>query len=171
MGHETKDCRSSRPVNQNHQQQPPAPQNQQQHQQRGNRGCFQCGAEGHFKRDCPQLNQNQNNNNNNNQGNGNNNGGNNNDNGARGRVFMLGQGEARNDPNVVVRYSWSLHREARSLWDMAVCAMLKTLHYFILNTYIGFYNYASAKHLTTYLIWNTFHIVRLNFTYYLLCSI
>ncbi|KAF5803229.1 hypothetical protein HanXRQr2_Chr06g0268871 [Helianthus annuus] len=74
-------------------------------------------------------------------------------------------------PISVVRYSWSLHREARSLWDMAVCAMLKTLHYFILNTYIGFYNYASAKHLTTYLIWNTFHIVRLNFTYYLLCSI
>ncbi|MFS8002721.1 hypothetical protein Hanom_Chr13g01205391 [Helianthus anomalus] len=50
----------------------------------------------------------------------------------------------------VVRYSWSLHREARSLWDMAVCAMLKTLLYFVLNTYIGFYNYASAKDLITF---------------------
>ncbi|KAM0047415.1 putative transcription factor interactor and regulator CCHC(Zn) family [Helianthus debilis subsp. tardiflorus] len=89
IGHEAKDCRSSRPANQNQQPQPPAPQNQQQ-QQRGNRGCFQCGAEDHFKRDCSQLNQNQNNNN---QGNGNNNGGNNDDNGARGRVFVIGQGE------------------------------------------------------------------------------
>ncbi|KAJ0716539.1 putative transcription factor interactor and regulator CCHC(Zn) family [Helianthus annuus] len=98
MGHEAKDCRSPRPANQNQQLQLPAPQNQQQ---RGNRGCFQCGAECHFKRDCPQLNQNQNRNNNNNQGNGNN-GGNNNGNEARGRAFVLGQGDARNDPNVVM---------------------------------------------------------------------
>ncbi|KAJ0591390.1 putative transcription factor interactor and regulator CCHC(Zn) family [Helianthus annuus] len=91
IGHEAKDCRSSRPANQNQQLPPPVPQNPQQQQpQRGNRGCFQCGAEGHYKRDCPQLNQNQNNNNN--QGNGNNN--NNNGNEARGRAFMLGQGDA-----------------------------------------------------------------------------
>ncbi|KAF5813523.1 putative nucleotidyltransferase, Hydrolase [Helianthus annuus] len=103
MGHEAKDCRSPRPANQNQQPQQPAPQNQNQQQQpqRGNRGCFQCGAEGHFKHDCPQLNQNRNNNN---QGNGNNNGGNNNNNGneARGRAFLLGRGDAVNDPNVVM---------------------------------------------------------------------
>ncbi|KAM0067794.1 putative transcription factor interactor and regulator CCHC(Zn) family [Helianthus debilis subsp. tardiflorus] len=104
MGHEAKDCRSPRPANQNQQPQLPAPQNQnhQQQPQRGNRGCFQCGAEGHFKRDCPQLNQNQNRNNNQGNGNNNNGGDNNNGNEARGRMFVLGQGDARNDPNVVM---------------------------------------------------------------------
>ncbi|KAJ0442576.1 putative transcription factor interactor and regulator CCHC(Zn) family [Helianthus annuus] len=98
MGHEAKDCRSSRPANQNQQLPPPAPQNQQQQPQRGNRGCFQCGEEGHYKRDCPQLNQNRNHNNNQGNGNNNNNGGNNNNNGneARGRVFVLGGGDAMN---------------------------------------------------------------------------
>ncbi|XP_021971396.1 uncharacterized protein LOC110866560 [Helianthus annuus] len=45
VGHEAKDCRSPHPVRQNQ------PQQQQHH---GNiRGCFQCGAEGHIKMNCP----------------------------------------------------------------------------------------------------------------------
>ncbi|KAJ0846729.1 putative transcription factor interactor and regulator CCHC(Zn) family [Helianthus annuus] len=106
-GHMARDCRSQHPANQNRQQQQAPPNQRQQRQQQGNnKGCFQCGAEGHFKRNCPQLNQNQNNNqrngNHNGNNNGGNNGGNNNGNGAQGRVFVIGQGEARNDPNVVM---------------------------------------------------------------------
>ncbi|KAJ0616592.1 putative transcription factor interactor and regulator CCHC(Zn) family [Helianthus annuus] len=103
VGHEAKDCRSARSANQNQQLPPPAPQNPQQQPQCGNRGCFQCGAEGHFNCDCPQLNRNQNNHNNQGNDNKNNNGGNNNNgNEARGRAFVLGRGDAVNDPNVVM---------------------------------------------------------------------
>ncbi|KAJ0447472.1 putative transcription factor interactor and regulator CCHC(Zn) family [Helianthus annuus] len=140
MGHEAKDCRSPRPANQNQQPQQPAPQNQQQQQQpqRGNRGCFQCGAEGHFKRDCPQLNQNRNNNN---QGNGNNNGGNNNNNGneARGRAFVLGRGDAVNDPNVVMGKTlgilWSLHREEQVVVGFGFMNVIRTYNYFEITYY------------------------------------
>ncbi|KAF5787422.1 putative transcription factor interactor and regulator CCHC(Zn) family [Helianthus annuus] len=90
MGHEAKDCRSQFPARQN-QQQP-----QQQQQQGNNRACFKCGATGHMRKDCPEMNQNRNNN----QGAGNNEQ-NNNAGNARGRAFVIGAGEARNDPNVV----------------------------------------------------------------------
>ncbi|XP_022040207.1 uncharacterized protein LOC110942750 [Helianthus annuus] len=59
-----------------------------------------CGSEGHFKRDCPQLNQNANNNGNNNTRNYNNNN-NNGGNGARRRAFTIGACDARIDNNVV----------------------------------------------------------------------
>ncbi|XP_022003331.1 homeobox protein 5-like [Helianthus annuus] len=62
-------------------------------------------SKGHFKKDCPQLNQSTNNNGNsknNNAGNhNNNNNGNNSRNGARGRAFTIGTGDARNDGNVM----------------------------------------------------------------------
>ncbi|KAI3794785.1 hypothetical protein L1987_37424 [Smallanthus sonchifolius] len=96
MGHLAKDCR----VDLQNKQTPP---------RNAPKGCFECGKEGHFKKDCPQLRRNGNGNGNGNNhqggnGNGNNHqggNGNNNGNGAKGRAFVIGSGEARNDRNVV----------------------------------------------------------------------
>ncbi|KAJ0752632.1 putative nucleotidyltransferase, Ribonuclease H [Helianthus annuus] len=97
VGHEAKDCRAPQPKQQQQQTQPNQRQQGQQSQQgQGSRkGCYQCGAEGHMKRDCPQLKQNTGGNN------AGSNGGNNGGNVARGRGFTIGAGEARNDSNVV----------------------------------------------------------------------
>ncbi|KAI3774094.1 hypothetical protein L1987_48637 [Smallanthus sonchifolius] len=90
-GHAAKDCRGEL-------------QAKQPFQQPGStRGCFECGKEGHIRKNCPQLKKGGNGNHNpnqNNNGNGRNNG-NVGGNGAKARAFVLGSGEARYDHNVV----------------------------------------------------------------------
>ncbi|KAI3762548.1 hypothetical protein L1987_52979 [Smallanthus sonchifolius] len=49
---------------------------------RMNQGCFECGDPKHIRKDCPKLK-------------------NRNDNQARGRAFVMGAGDARQDPNIV----------------------------------------------------------------------
>ncbi|GKG08289.1 putative reverse transcriptase domain-containing protein, partial [Tanacetum coccineum] len=55
VGHATKDCRI-RPANNNNNNNNNYRNNNYNNQQ-GN-GCFECGAQGHFKRNCPKLNNN-----------------------------------------------------------------------------------------------------------------
>ncbi|GJV68350.1 putative reverse transcriptase domain-containing protein [Tanacetum coccineum] len=54
VGHATKDCRI-RPANNNNNNN--NNRNNNNNNQQGN-GCFECGAQGHFKRNCPKLNNN-----------------------------------------------------------------------------------------------------------------
>ncbi|GKB95254.1 putative reverse transcriptase domain-containing protein [Tanacetum coccineum] len=48
VGHQAKDCRS-RPANANNNN-----RNNNKNNQKGN-GCYECGAQGHFRRNCPKL--------------------------------------------------------------------------------------------------------------------
>ncbi|KAI3797453.1 hypothetical protein L1987_32710 [Smallanthus sonchifolius] len=102
MGHTVKDCRVDL-------------QKQPFQQPGSTKGCFECGKEGHFRKDCSQLkkggNGTSNNNNNQNNNNGNNGGG------AKGRAFVIGSREARNDNNVVTGKFLLNHYFASVLFD------------------------------------------------------
>ncbi|XP_022024143.1 uncharacterized protein LOC110924448 [Helianthus annuus] len=89
LGHMARDCRSPYPAN----------RNQRQHQQ-GNERCYQCGAESHFKRNCPQMRQNRDNSGN--QGNRKNNGDNKDNRRTSKHELLNGQEEKGNNLNVVV---------------------------------------------------------------------
>ncbi|KAI3783483.1 hypothetical protein L1987_42567 [Smallanthus sonchifolius] len=86
MGHAAKDCRGEM-------KNKPTPPGE------APKGCSECEKEGPFKRNCPELKKNGNGNDNSNNNQGNN--GSNNRNGTKGRSFVIGSGEARNDQNVV----------------------------------------------------------------------
>ncbi|KAD4586096.1 hypothetical protein E3N88_23697 [Mikania micrantha] len=75
-GHMAKDCRSKFPNNNNNHNQ------NQNNNQNTSRGCYECGKPGHMRRDCPQLKK---------AGGG----------AAKGRAFVIGSGEAKDDPNIV----------------------------------------------------------------------
>ncbi|GKE29075.1 putative reverse transcriptase domain-containing protein [Tanacetum coccineum] len=53
VGHLAKDCRS-RPTNANNNNRNNKNRNNNNNNQKGN-GCYECGAQGHFKRNCPKL--------------------------------------------------------------------------------------------------------------------
>nr|GFC11816.1 hypothetical protein [Tanacetum cinerariifolium] len=86
VGHLTRDCRS-RPANANNNNNC----NNNNNNQKGN-GCYECGAQGHFKRNCPKPR----NNNRDNQGR--------NDN-AQARVYVIGNA-GENPDNVVAGMDW-----------------------------------------------------------------
>ncbi|KAJ0502655.1 putative transcription factor interactor and regulator CCHC(Zn) family [Helianthus annuus] len=88
LGHMARDCRSPYPAN----------RNQRQHQQ-GNERCYQCGAESHFKRNCPQMRQNRDNSGN--QCNENNNGDNKDNRRTGNHELLNGQEEEGNNLNIV----------------------------------------------------------------------
>ena len=101
VGHATKDCRVNVPPKEGNVNPP--------QQNVGNkRNCFECGSPGHFRKDCPKLKP----------------GGNN----ARGRAFMMGAEEARQDPNhVTVRSSliinmpqfYSIRDQTKALYQLS----------------------------------------------------
>nr|GEZ19389.1 hypothetical protein [Tanacetum cinerariifolium] len=94
VGHLTRDCRS-RPVNANNNNNTNNNnRNNNNNNQKGN-GCYECGAQGHFKRNCPKLR-------NNNRGDQ---GGNNN---AQARVYVV-RNARENPENVVAVLSSDLH--------------------------------------------------------------
>ncbi|GKA52877.1 putative reverse transcriptase domain-containing protein [Tanacetum coccineum] len=99
VGHLAKDCRS-RPANANNNN-----RNNNNNNQKGN-GCYECGAQGHFKRNCPKL---RNNDRGNQAGNDR----------APAKVYVVGNAGANPD-NVVVGMFLLNNRYAYILFDMGV---------------------------------------------------
>ncbi|GJW60342.1 putative reverse transcriptase domain-containing protein [Tanacetum coccineum] len=117
VGHLAKDCRS-RPANANNNNHSNNNRNNNNNNQKGN-GCYECGAQGHFKKNCPKL---KNNDRGNQAGNDK----------APAKVYVVGNTGANPENVVAVHQYWPYLKEAKILY--AYCMLQE-----------GFRRYVIAK--------------------------
>jgi hypothetical protein len=96
-GHDTAYCRQEIEGQRNEGQKNEGQRNERRTAGIGS-GCYECGANGHIKRNCPKLKRNS-------------------ANQAHGRAFVIGTGDARQDPNVVTGMFLVNKQLARVLFD------------------------------------------------------